>query len=298
MKIEHMREFVMLTESRNFSETADRCYISQSALSKHIFQIESEMGSILLKRSTHTVKLTEAGKTVYEAFRDILRKYDETAARVRQINGGAAGNLTFGLTYYGIEVPLQKVLIPFMNYYHDISVRIESYQPYQIAGALENEEIDSGYLMRTDGLPDSEYTFFPLFRDRLKVIVNADRGTEIKEPLAEDFFAEKTMISTSDTYYMGAINKILKRNGLLPERTENVEQIDIVSTALQKNSTYFWGPGITLANMSGQNNLLYLDPGREDMFFEMGFYVRTHSENVCVRTLSDYLKKKNTGSIL
>lgn len=72
--------------------------------------------------------------------------------------------------------------------------------------------------MKTDGLPESKYTFFPLFRDKLMVIVNADKGREIKEPLTEDFFADKTMISTSDTYYMGAINKILGKSGLLPNR--------------------------------------------------------------------------------
>ncbi len=54
--------FMAVAATLNFTRAADRVHITQSALSQRIRQLEGEIGSILLNRSSQGVELTEAGR--------------------------------------------------------------------------------------------------------------------------------------------------------------------------------------------------------------------------------------------
>lgn len=45
IKISYLREFVLLAETLNFSKTAEKSYITQPALSRHLALLEDEMGA-------------------------------------------------------------------------------------------------------------------------------------------------------------------------------------------------------------------------------------------------------------
>ncbi|MBQ9269255.1 MAG: LysR family transcriptional regulator [Oscillospiraceae bacterium] len=63
MDIRYISEFVTLVETGKFSEAADRLYISQSSISKHIKALEMELGVPLLERQTkRKVILSEYGQ--------------------------------------------------------------------------------------------------------------------------------------------------------------------------------------------------------------------------------------------
>ena len=61
IKISYLREFVLLAETLNFSKTAEKSYITQPALSRHLALLEDEMGATLMERTTRKVSLTPAG---------------------------------------------------------------------------------------------------------------------------------------------------------------------------------------------------------------------------------------------
>ncbi|VUX15208.1 Hca operon transcriptional activator [Streptococcus pasteurianus] len=57
MDLEHLYEFAVLAESKNFSEAAEKLFISQSALSKHIKSLEQELGVPLFNRENRSATL-------------------------------------------------------------------------------------------------------------------------------------------------------------------------------------------------------------------------------------------------
>lgn len=76
MEIEALRYFITLCEKLSFTEAAYDCNLSQSALSKQIRKMEKEVGVSLLQRTTHQLKISEAGEVVLAYARDIVAKHD------------------------------------------------------------------------------------------------------------------------------------------------------------------------------------------------------------------------------
>ena len=62
MNLDNFKEFLILAATKNYSEAADRLYISQSALTKHIQQMEKDLGVQLFARNSRRVTLTEFGR--------------------------------------------------------------------------------------------------------------------------------------------------------------------------------------------------------------------------------------------
>lgn len=60
MELRQLRYFAKVAETLNFSEAARVLHITQSTLSQQIKQLECELGTPLLTRSSHKVALTEA----------------------------------------------------------------------------------------------------------------------------------------------------------------------------------------------------------------------------------------------
>lgn len=61
MNNEHLKEFLELANSLNFTKAAARLHIHQSTLSKHIAALEKEFDAVFFDRDSNSVKLTEQG---------------------------------------------------------------------------------------------------------------------------------------------------------------------------------------------------------------------------------------------
>lgn len=85
MNISLFREFIVLAEEKNYMEAAERLYMNQSTLSKHIMSMENELGVPLFDRSTRRVELTEYGKALLPHARNITHSEFEYSSLLKQM---------------------------------------------------------------------------------------------------------------------------------------------------------------------------------------------------------------------
>lgn len=117
-KLTQIRAFVRVAERASFSAVARDLQVTQSAVSKAISALESNLGARLVSRSTRSVSLTEAGRRYYERCRQILSDLDEADAAVGDLNSVATGTLNiaapvpFGLTFISPRVVRFKEINP------------------------------------------------------------------------------------------------------------------------------------------------------------------------------------------
>ncbi|NEX63522.1 LysR family transcriptional regulator [Noviherbaspirillum sp. 17J57-3] len=88
-----METFVRVVETGSFSAVAREALATQSAISKQIQALESQLGTTLLVRSTRSHSLTEAGQLYYDRCRQVLDMLEEARIEVHQAEHAITGML-------------------------------------------------------------------------------------------------------------------------------------------------------------------------------------------------------------
>lgn len=97
MELRHLKYFLAVAETRNFTQAAANCYVAQSALSQQIARLEKEVGSALFSRTSRSVRLTAAGELLEPLARRILADVDNAQASLDALAGLRRGRLRMGL---------------------------------------------------------------------------------------------------------------------------------------------------------------------------------------------------------
>lgn len=96
MDLRQLRYFIGVAERGGFGAAASAMNIAQSALSRHIKDLEYELGGALLTRTARGVAVTESGKVLLERGRWLLGMVDNIKAEVRTENREPSGTVRLG----------------------------------------------------------------------------------------------------------------------------------------------------------------------------------------------------------
>jgi DNA-binding transcriptional LysR family regulator len=91
VELRHLRTFVAVAELRHFARAADRCNLSQPAVSQQIRQLEAGLAARLLNRAGRRITLTVAGEL-------LLAAADRARERVHGATTGLRGRVRIGAT--------------------------------------------------------------------------------------------------------------------------------------------------------------------------------------------------------
>jgi DNA-binding transcriptional LysR family regulator len=94
--LRRLRYFLAVARERNFTRAAERLHIAQPALSRQVRQLEQELGVELLRRTTHEVELTDAGRFLLERGPALLDDADELWRAARAFGAGERGGVSVG----------------------------------------------------------------------------------------------------------------------------------------------------------------------------------------------------------
>lgn len=151
MNIEHLEEFLDLANTLSFTKTSQNLHMTQPTLSRHIADLEKQIGSPLFNRSSNAVKLTHAGRMLYEKASALVSSYstileDVHDAASRQVTtlkvGGSSVQPTVSRPFSKLatRAAFEKLPVRF-EYYKSRSLSNETPAPYAL-DALKSGEID------------------------------------------------------------------------------------------------------------------------------------------------------------
>ncbi len=110
-RLQAMRVFTRIVETRSFSRAAEQLHLSATAASRYVAELERHLGAQLLQRTTRRLHLTEIGSNYFERCRLILADIDEAEAQAASSEAQPKGILrislphSFGLRYVAPLIP-------------------------------------------------------------------------------------------------------------------------------------------------------------------------------------------------
>ena len=126
VKLELYRVFREVAEAGNISLAAENLYLSQSAVSQSVKQLEQQLGTRLFLRSPRGVTLTEDGRLLFEYVRSAMGLLETGENKLQQSRTLQAGTLVIGAS----DTVTSQFLLPHLDAFHrrypNIHIRIIS----------------------------------------------------------------------------------------------------------------------------------------------------------------------------
>jgi DNA-binding transcriptional LysR family regulator len=119
-----LNAFVRVAESRSFTKAAQDLSTSPSVISKHISDLERNLGFSLLTRSTHGVALTEAGEGLLQKCLKLLAGVDEYVIDTRNTQTGPYGFLRIQTASDYARWVLAPIVREFLKIHSQVRVEI------------------------------------------------------------------------------------------------------------------------------------------------------------------------------
>src|SRR2546423_1041957 len=188
MKIRH---FIMVQEGarhKNLTKAAEHLFLSQSALSHQLKEIESYFKTQIFIRQKKQMLITHAGRIILEAGEKILSEIEKTKREIALITEKNAGEIRISTECYTSYHWLSGFLSDFKKSYPKVEIAINPDATYNSVNYLLDNKIDIAIL--EDNLnPGLNYT--ALFRDEFVAVVPLDHPwTKLKWVEPHQFYNE------------------------------------------------------------------------------------------------------------
>ncbi|MCL2493731.1 MAG: LysR family transcriptional regulator [Clostridiales bacterium] len=278
MRINYIREFIELAEELNYTKSAERLFMTQPVLSRHIQSMEEELGVKLLERTTHGVKLTDAGHMVYEELTGILERYDLFLEKLSLQKKGLLGNLNFGILYYAINDFLDDIVLEIERVCPGVDASVHSCQSPGLCQDLISGKLDLGLTHRVSLPKDPPLRVLDIRNERLAILFSIAHRFGGREKIsARELGDEIFVFMKSEPWHEAYVKSLLSR--YLPGEIKTVytEQIDTVRSAVANNGAVFVVAN-HIAN-AGLKNLASALFEEEDLTIMMSLAYRDDNEN-------------------
>ncbi|MBD5138171.1 MAG: LysR family transcriptional regulator [Ruminococcus sp.] len=179
--LKQIKYFQTVVRCNSFSEAAEECYISQSAISQQVKALERELGVKLLKRENRRFSLTPAGEHFYQKSLLIVADFERLCKETKHIAQGNDFTLRIGYIkgYGGAE--FQRAVAEFTAKYPEIPVDMRNGNHEDLYDLLRTEQVDLV-------LNDQRRAFSDEYVNTILTVIGCNIEISARNPIANSEF--------------------------------------------------------------------------------------------------------------
>lgn len=251
MDTKQLKYFLEMAERLSFRETAEALYISQSALSRQIAELEKELGAKLFRRSTRKVELTDEGSMCLMNAQRIMDEADDMRKKVIRAAEDPAGSITIGCYINGRHTLFYELMYRLQSRYRMINVDLVMGEVTDIKRRFERNEIDAAIALRASFAEMQDVEFVTVEPGQLYVIVPEKHrlANRINGISPEELRSEKLFVKNGFTKKI--LGDVIKNAGL-----KNIEVCDDTATNFSSIIRVALGEGVMLMPAIGHEEVL------------------------------------------
>lgn len=193
IEIRHLKTLIALRETGSLVDAAERLFLTQSALSHQLKELEGRLGTELFIRKSRPLRFTEAGKRVLLLADDVLAKVSEAERDVHKLLHGEAGRLYMAIECHSCFNWLMPTVDVYRNQWPSIELDFSSGFMFEPLPALAQGEIDLVITSDPQDIKGVEY--IPLFSYEMQIAIANSHPLHEKKYLEPADLADQTIIT-------------------------------------------------------------------------------------------------------
>lgn len=233
MDNQNLKAFITVANCGSFSEAADRLYLTQSAISKRIAQLEQQIGKKLFDRIARQVSLTEAGNELLPRARRILQEYDHALQAINDLSGEASGTLRLAISHHLGLHRLPPILKQFAQQYPNVTLDIEfmdSEKAYeQVLHGQSEVAVITLALENHHNIHSKK-----IWNDPLRFICAQDHPlAKVTTPQLKDLANYSIILPGLNTYTGRIIQNLFQKEGIPLKAPMSTNYLETISTMVE-----------------------------------------------------------------
>ncbi len=181
MNTDFYRNFLVVAQTGNITEAAEKLNLAQSALSKQIYTLEKYYGVTLLekKRGRRQVVLTAAGMDFLQRVQELCEVEEGISLDMQTHKQYVGGTLRLSISQVAVRDFLEKYLLPFATEYPQINFQLHEESAVEQLRSLKNGVVDIAYANAP--LPETtSFTCSSLHKEKFYAVYRKENRMELQ----------------------------------------------------------------------------------------------------------------------
>jgi DNA-binding transcriptional LysR family regulator len=219
MDFRHIRAFLAVADALSVTRAAERLHISQPPLTRHIHQLEHELGLTLFIRHRHGVTLTDAGRWLLDKARTLEAAATDFYTTASELATGASTRIRIGIGW-GLWDALNSVRVEFGREHPDATIEVRDLQcAHASSESLRTRTLDLAF-----GRPPFDtdaVEVLRLYAERVQVAISTDHPLASRPSLSIRDLAQEALLTWDrdvSPVLFDLITTLYERAGIVPRR--------------------------------------------------------------------------------
>ena len=230
LNLHRLRVFHTVARRESYSRAAEDLHISQPAVSKHVLDLEDELGTKLFHRLGRRIVLTEAGRLMADYAQRIFTLAEESRRALEELQGLERGTLRLGASSTPGNYLLPRALAAFQARYPRLEVSLDIMASHDVVERVIRQDLDLGFVGATFA---ADLHVQPYTEDELVLILRpghplASVRTIPREALEKETFVLRDVASGTRT----VAEAELKALGITIRRFLELRSVEAVKQAV------------------------------------------------------------------
>ena len=222
IELRHLRTVAALRGASTLVEAAERVYLTQSALSHQLKDLEERLGCTLFIRKTRPMRFTSAGKRLLQLADEVLPLVQTASLDLARLAGGHSGRLFMSIECHSCFEWLLPAINAYREDWPEVELDIASGFHFQPLPALLRGDLD--LVITADPIEEGGLTYLPLFGYEAQIAVSVDHPLAEKEWIEPADVTGQTLITYPiDRSRLDIFTRFLDPAGIEPARVRTAE---------------------------------------------------------------------------
>jgi DNA-binding transcriptional LysR family regulator len=251
-----LRAFVAVARLGGFSRAAPRLFLTQSAVTTAVRELEAGLGAPLFDRTTRSVELTRFGADFLPVAERLLQDFDAAMEHAHLAAKGERGILRIAAGLSMITTFLPQVLVAFAEQYPHVQVHLRDDNGDGINHRVERSDAELGLSGKFGDNP--ELVFEPLFEDRFGAVCHRDYPlARAKAVTWRDLAHHRYIASSSDTTVHAALARSVGDSAFFRQPLYEASSLTTLESLLEAKLGFSVLTALA-ASHNPQRNLVYI----------------------------------------
>lgn len=225
--LRHLKTLTALREKDSLQAAAEGLYLTQSALSHQIRDLESQLSAQLYVRSTHPVRFTPVGNRLLRLADQVLPLMDEAHHDLQRIIEGAPQRLLMAIECHSCFDWMIRAMANFRQRHMQVDMDLRGGVNFDALPVLAKGDLD--LVITSDPVAIDRLHYQPLFRYQAVLIVGLDSALANADWVRPEDLTTETLIAYPiEQSRMDIFNLFLREAGISPAYVRRAELTPVI----------------------------------------------------------------------